>query len=59
MGELGTEALAATVEECVAEAAEEPDMEIYYVYLRSPFVYAIVENETNVPVFIGILNTVE
>ena len=59
VGELGTEALAATVEECVAEAAEEPDMEIYYVYLRSPFVYAIVENETNVPVFIGILNTVD
>lgn len=58
VGELGTEAIAAT-DSCAAAAAEEPEMEIYYVYLRSPFVYAIVENETNVPVFIGILNTVE
>ena len=59
VGELGTEALAATVEDCVAEASAPPEMEIYYVYIKSPFVYAIVENETNVPVFIGILNTVD
>ena len=59
VGELGTEAVAATVEGCAAAASEPPEMEIYYVYLNSPFVYAIVENETNVPVFIGILNTVE
>ena len=57
VGELGTEAIAATVEGCAAAAAEEPEVEIYYVYLRSPFVYAIVEKETNTPVFIGILNT--
>lgn len=59
VGELGTEAIAATAEGCAAAAAEEPEVEIYKVYLRRPFVYAIVENETNVPIFIGILNTVK
>lgn len=58
VGELGTEAIAATAVEVAAEAAAEDEIEIHRVYLRRPFVYAIVENETNVPVFIGILNTV-
>lgn len=59
VGELGTEAVAATVEEAVAEAAEEPEeIEIYQVFLRRPFIYAIVEEETNVPIFIGILNEI-
>lgn len=59
VGELGTEAIAATVEGCAAAAAEEPEVEIYYVYLNRPFVYAIVENETNTPIFIGILNAIK
>ena len=59
VGELGTEAVAATVEEAVAEAAEEmEEIEIYEVYLKRPFLYAIVENETNIPVFIGVVNEI-
>ena len=59
VGELGTEAVAATVEEVVAEAADEPEIEIFYVYLKKPFLYAIVEERTDIPVFIGVLNGVE
>ncbi|GFH92360.1 hypothetical protein IMSAGC002_03630 [Lachnospiraceae bacterium] len=58
VGELGTEAAAATVEEAVAGAADEPEMEIFYVYLKRPFLYAIVEERTDIPVFIGVLNEV-
>ncbi len=58
VGELGTEAVAATVEEAVAAAADEPEIEIFYVYLKRPFVYAIVEDGTDIPVFIGVLNEV-
>lgn len=57
--ELGTEAAAATVGEMVAGGArQEPSSKSYEVYLTRPFVYAIVEDGTNIPVFIGILNQV-
>ncbi len=53
--ELGTKAGAVTA---VAMAAGTALWETTYVYLDRPFVYAIVEEETNIPVFIGIVNTV-
>ncbi len=34
------------------------EIEIYEVYLKRPFLYAIVENETNIPVFIGVVNEI-
>lgn len=59
VNELGTEATAATEMSMAAEAAEEdPGLEIYHVYLNRPFIYAIVEERTNVPVFIGVVNQV-
>ncbi len=59
VNELGTEATAATEMSMAAEAAEEDSgLEIYYVYLNRPFIYAIVEDRTNVPVFIGVVNEV-
>ncbi len=59
VNELGTEATAATEMNMAAEAAEEdPGLEIYHVYLNRPFVYAIVEERTNIPVFIGVMNEV-
>lgn len=53
--ELGTKAGAVSA---VAMAAGAAEVEVTYVYLNRPFVYAIVENETNIPVFIGVVNTV-
>lgn len=52
----GTKAGAATVVEVARETAvqEEPKE----VYLTRPFVYAIVENETNLPVFVGVVEDI-
>ncbi len=57
--ELGTKAGAVTTDYATADTAEpiEPP-KIVYVNLNRPFVYAIVENETNVPIFIGVVNSV-
>lgn len=54
--EEGTEAAAATVAEIAAGAAplEEPPVEIYF---DSPFMYAVIDTDTNVPLFMGILDT--
>ena len=30
-----------------------------YIILDHPFVYAIVDNKTNLPVFVGCINTIE
>ena len=51
----GTKAGAATVVEIMTESAapQDPDEEPKEVYLDRPFVYAIVEDDTNLPVFIG------
>lgn len=55
----GTKAAAATVvvmdEACAEIDPEEP----YYVILNRPFVYAIVDNESGVPLFLGVQNTME
>lgn len=53
LDELGTEAAAATVVEMDAGAAEPVDMKI--VILNRPFLYAIVEDETGLPVFVGVV----
>lgn len=55
--EKGTEAGAATVVEMVCETAMEAE-ESYQVYLNRPFVYAIIENETNIPLFIGTVDSI-
>lgn len=52
---LGTKAGAATAVEMVTESAMLEE-EVYYVTLNRPFVYAIVEDETNIPLFIGVVN---
>lgn len=56
----GTKAAAVTVVEmdCGCEAEIEP-REIHTVFLDRPFVYAIVDNATGLPVFIGCQNTME
>lgn len=57
MAEKGTKAGAATAV-IMSDNAVAP-MEIKNVHLDRPFVYAIVDNETNIPVFMGVLNTIE
>lgn len=52
----GTKAAAATAVEMELAMAALP-MEEHYVILDRPFVYAIVENETGYPLFIGTQNT--
>ncbi|MCR5101884.1 MAG: hypothetical protein K6B41_11060 [Butyrivibrio sp.] len=54
----GTKAAAAT-SAMVLTSAYNPNAEIKQVYLNRPFVYAVVEKETGMPVFMGALNTVE
>ena len=56
----GTKAAAATIVEmngvgCPAPDPREPES----VILDRPFVYAIVDTQTNIPIFIGTLNTLE
>lgn len=57
--ELGTRAAATTdAWAATTDAAESLEPVIVYVRLNRPFVYAIVENETNIPIFIGVVNSV-
>ena len=56
VAEQGTKAGAATAIEMVAGAAAEPD--IKHVILDRPFVYMILDRETNTPVFMGTLMNV-
>ena len=53
--ELGTKAAAAT--EVIMECGTSMEKE-YYVYLDRPFVYAITDSETGLPVFIGVVNAI-
>ena len=53
VAEQGTKAGAATAIEMVAGAAAEPD--IKHVILDRPFVYMILDRETNTPIFMGTL----
>ena len=55
----GTRAAAVTavIMECAAAAV--PSYDIKEVYLDRPFVYAIIDRETGIPVFLGALNELE
>ena len=55
--ELGTKA-AASSDAALWTTSDDGGLTIVYVNLNRPFVYAIVENETNVPIFIGVVNSV-
>lgn len=51
--ELGTEAGAATVVAMMSESAAIPEQTKKQVVLNRPFVYMILDGETNLPIFIG------
>ena len=55
----GTKAGAATVVEMKAESAMEPLEPPKEVYLGRPFVYMLIDCETNLPFFIGTMMDVE
>lgn len=57
--ELGTKAGAATVVEMVQESAAEIVEDPKRVILDHPFLYAIVEKESGLPIFIGIVENIE
>ena len=50
---MGTKAGAVTSVEVYAESAYEPETEIKEVIVDRPFVYMILDKETNLPIFIG------
>ena len=58
--ELGTKAGAATVVEMLNGAAAAPDLEeeIKYVILDRPFLFMIIDRETNIPIFMGTVTSV-
>ena len=56
--ELGTKAGAVTAVEVSGESATEVE-EVKQVYLDRPFVYAIVENETGIPLFLGTVQEIK
>ena len=53
----GTKAAAATIVEMQAKCTAAEPVEVRYIELNRPFVYAIVDKETGLPVFIGCQNT--
>ncbi len=55
----GTKAAAATAVEMVCESCVEPSETPKEVILDRPFVYAIVDTGTGLPVFMGVVNSVE
>lgn len=55
----GTRAAAVTAVEIKNEAAVMEPAEPPRVYLNRPFVYAIIDTETGLPIFIGTVNTIE
>ena len=55
----GTKAAAATAIEMRAKSAAPAQERVEYVTLDRPFVYMIIDNTTNLPIFIGILNSVQ
>ena len=54
--ELGTKARAASADG-VCATSDEAGWEIIYVYLNRPFIYAIIDTQTNIPIFIGVVNS--
>ncbi|MCM1307211.1 MAG: serpin family protein [Butyrivibrio sp.] len=57
--ERGTKAGAVTSVEIKCEGAPETPTERYEVYLNRPFVYAVVDLNTNLPIFIGAVRSLE
>lgn len=55
----GTKAAAVTAVEMTNEAAMIEPAEPPTVYLNRPFVYAIIDTETGLPIFIGAVNSIE
>lgn len=55
--ELGTKARAASADGFCA-TSDEAAWEAIYVYLNRPFIYAIIDTQTNIPIFIGVINSV-
>lgn len=55
----GTKAAAVTAVEMTNETAMIDPVEPPRVYLNRPFVYAIIDTETGLPIFIGTVNTIE
>lgn len=55
----GTKAAAVTAVEMTNEAAMIDPVTPPTVYLNRPFVYAIIDTETGLPIFIGVVNTIE
>ena len=55
----GTKAAAATIVDMRVKGAIMMPDEVIYIYLDKPFVYAIVDNETGLPVFIGCQNSMK
>ncbi len=53
VAEKGTKAGAVTVIEMAKNGSAAPSEIIKYVYLNRPFVYMIIDNQTNLPIFIG------
>ncbi len=51
----GTAAAAATVVVVAPGESEPPELPVYHITLDRPFVYAIVDNATGLPVFIGVV----
>lgn len=59
VNEKGTEAGAATVVEMTQESAAEGPSDVRRVYLNRPFVYMLIDYETNIPFFIGTMMDVQ
>ena len=55
----GTKAAAATIVDMRVKGAIMMPDEVIYIYLDKPFVYAIVDNETGLPIFIGCQNSMK
>ena len=54
----GTEAAAVTAVLVAETTAYEPEKTIKKVYLNRPFVYAIIDTKTGLPLFLGAVNTI-
>ncbi len=59
VNQAGTRAAAATAVEMTEEGCAEPPTIDKEVILNRPFVYAIVNNRTGLPIFMGVVNSVE
>ncbi len=57
--EKGTKAGAATVVEMVKESALEESPDVKEVILNRPFMFMIIDNEFNIPIFAGIVNEID